>query len=176
MRLPDAVNRDSRTFSPSVVADGSVYFTQPEADQYHIFRAAFRDGAYQPPVRQALGDPAAQQNDPSVAPDESFIVFAAKEAGKDGPDRLYIAFRDGDHWGVPVDLGPEINQGRPWGAHLGPDHRTLYFNSDRTAPVTYPRTPEQAKDALTDSGSWNSGGVGIWGISLAPWLDAHSGG
>lgn len=42
--------------------------------------------------------------------------------------------------------------------------------------VTYPRTPEQAKDALTDSGSWDSGVGGIRGISLAPGQDAHSGG
>jgi len=175
-RLPDIVNRDTRTFAPSVAGDGSVYFIQPEDGALHIFRSQYRDGTYQAPVRQAIGDPKAHQKDPAIAPDESFVVFNANDAAKDGPDRLFIAFRDGDHWAEPIDLGGEINDNAdPEGAHLGPDHRTLFFDSARTLPVTYPRPAAQAKLELAETVSWDNGLGNIWSVSLAPWLDAHRG-
>jgi hypothetical protein len=173
-RLPDSINHNTQTFAPSVAADGSVYFIQPEEGDFHIFRSQYRDGTYQPPVRQALGDAKAHQKDPAVAPDESFMVFDMNDPAKEGPDRLYIAFRDGVHWGEPIDLGAPINDSRgPWGPHLGPDHRTLYFTSDRTLPMTYPHTLEEGKRQLAETQTWDNGLDNIWRVSLAPWLDAH---
>lgn len=174
VRLPDAVNRSTRTYAPSVAADGSLYFQRPGADgDFRLFRAQYRNGRYEPPVEVALGDPAAHKLDPAVAPDESFIVFDADYAGKDKPDRLYIAFREGHGWSAPVDLGEEVNRGGPWGSHLGPDHRTLYFSSTRAVPVHYPRTPAQGWQDLQRMTDWDNGLDNLWSISLAPWLDAR---
>ena len=171
VRLPDAVNSSSRTYAPAVVADGSVYFQRPaEDDDFRLFRSQYRNGAYQPPVAVALGDASAHKLDPAVAPDESFIVFDANFSSKDDPDRLYIAFREGDGWGKPIDLGKDINVKGPWGAHLSPDHRTLYFSSTRSLPVHYPRTPQQAQDDIARM-QWDNGSENIWSVSLAPWLD-----
>jgi hypothetical protein len=50
------------------------------------------------------------------------------------------------------------------GAQLGPDHRTLYFYSDRRLPPSDPRA----------AAAWNNGDDHIWQVSLAPWLDAHA--
>ncbi len=172
VRLPDAVNSSSRTYAPSVAANGSVYFQRPgDDDDFRLFRSQYRDGAYQAPVPVELGDAAAHKLDPAVAPDESFIVFDANFGGKDDPDRLYIAFRDGAGWGKPVDLGESINTKGPWGSHLGPDHRTLYFSSTRSLPVHYPRTQEQAKADIARMQSWDNGSDNIWYVSLAPWLE-----
>lgn len=125
----------------SITGDNSLYFMWWVGGDVHFFRAQYKDGAYLPPVRVALGDPAVTTHDPAVAPDESFIVFDyGRTKGTLG--RLSIAYREGDHWSKPVDLGDAINKDAPWGSHLGPDHRTLYF---------------------TDSKD-------IWSLSLAPWM------
>jgi len=175
--LPDPVNSSSRTYAPSVVADGSVYFQRPGSDgDFRLFRSQYRNGKYEAPIEVPLGDAAAHKLDPAVAPDESFIVFDANFGGKDDPDRLYISFRDGDGWSAPVDLGKDINVKSPWGSHLGPDHRTLYFSSTRSVPVHYPRTPEQAAQDIVRMQAWDNGSDNIWSVSLAPWLDAHRGG
>lgn len=174
VRLPDAVNSSTRTYAPAIAADGSVYFQRPgDDDDFRLFRSQYRDGTYQTPVQVALGDAAAHKLDPAVAPDESFIVFDANFAGKDDPDRLYIAFREGDGWGKPIDLGKDINVKSPWGSHLGPDHRTLYFSSTRSMPVHYPRTQAQAEQDVARMQSWDNGSDNIWYVSLAPWLEGH---
>jgi len=173
VRLPDAVNSSSRTYAPSVVADGSVYFQRPaDDDDFRLYRSQYRNGVYEAPVPVMLGDASAHKLDPAVAPDESFIVFDANFTGKDDPDRLYIAFRDGEGWGKPIDLGKDINVKSPWGAHLGPDHRTLYFSSTRSLPVHYPRTPQQGQEDIARM-QWDNGSDNIWSVSLAPWLGAH---
>lgn len=172
--LPESVNKSTRTFAPSVAADGSVYFQRPgDDDDFRLFRSQYREGRYQPPEPVLLGDATAHKLDPAIAPDESFIVFDANFSGKDDPDRLYIAFRDGAGWSKPEDLGEAINVRGPWGSHLGPDHRTLYFSSPRSVRVAYPRTPTQAAEDLARMQTWDNGSDNIWSVSLAPWLDAH---
>jgi Tol biopolymer transport system component len=174
-RLPDSVNASPRTYAPSIARDGSLYFIGPDAaGVLHIFRSQYRDGSYQQAVQQALGDPATHQKDPAIAPDESFIVFDSDAGGKKDVDRFFIAFREGDHWGKAVDLGDDINAGNnPWAPHLGPDGRTLYYTSDRSVPLTYPRSREQAEKDLQRLQSWDDGENNIWYVSLAPWLEAQ---
>lgn len=174
VRLPDTVNASSRTYAPSVAADGSVYFQRPGADgDFRLFRSQYRNGSYQAPVEVALGDATAHKLDPAVAPDESFIVFDANYADKDQPDRLYIAFRDGKGWDAPIDMGDVVNHGSPWGSHLGPDHRTLYFSSVRGVPVHYPRSEAQGRQDLQRMAAWDNGLDNLWSIPLAPWLAHH---
>src|SRR5690242_1617401 len=174
VRLPDAINSNAKVFAPAVDAHGDIYFqrSDPPDQAFHIYRSALVDGHYQAPVRQDLGPGDSHEQDPAVAPDESFIVFDAGITGADKPDRLYIAFRDGDHWGAPVDLGDAINRYEPWGSHLGPDARTLYFTSNRALGVHYPRSPAQAQADLARMRAWDNGTNHIWSVSLAPWLDA----
>lgn len=175
VRLPDAVNASTRTYAPSIAADGSVYFQRPDpaTDDFRLYRSQYRDGHYLAPVAVGLGSPDSHELDPAIAPDESFIVFDANYAGKDGPDRLYIAFRSGSRWGAPIDLGDHVNGNGPWGSHLGPDHRTLYFSSTRPIKVAYPRTRAQAERDIARMQAWDNGNDNIWSVSLAPWLDAQ---
>ncbi|GAA0707856.1 hypothetical protein [Dokdonella soli] len=179
VRLPDTINSSPKTYAPSVAGDGSLYFQQTDeaTGEFHIFRSQYREGGYAPPVRVALGDAGTHELDPAIAPDESFIVFDSNDPAKPGRDRLFIAFREGDHWGKPTDLGNAVNAAGsgPWGAHLGADHRTLYFSSDRTLPIAFPRSREQAEKDLARMQAWDNGNENLWSVSLAPWLDAHHG-
>ena len=175
VRLPDAVNDAAGIYAPSVAANGNVYYQRRDeaTHEFHLYRTAWRHGRYQPPQRLALGGPAMHALDPAIAPDQSFIVFDAGYAGRDQPDHLYIAFRKGDGWGRPLDLGDAVDRYQPWGSHLGPDGRTLYFTSNYTAKVAYPRTPAQAGADLARMRAWDNGVNHIWRLSLAPWLAAH---
>lgn len=178
VHLPDAVNASDRTYAPSIAADGSLYFIHPDADGvFHIYRSAFAQGAYQPAAPVNVGDPSATTHDPAIAPDQSFMVFNSADAKSGAMGDFYIAFREGDHWGQPINLGEAIN-GKPgkwsqWGAHIGPDGRTLYYASDRHTDLTFPLTPEQAKATLARMQSWDNGGDNIWYVSLSSWLDAR---
>ncbi|HEX8779440.1 MAG TPA: hypothetical protein VF738_15100 [Rhodanobacter sp.] len=163
VRLPDTVNLCSLVGAPSIAADGSLYFigcNGPQGD-FTLLHAAYRDGHYATPRPVALGDAGATIRDPAIAPDGSFIVVSIKHAAQQ-PYRLAIAFRTPDGWSAPQDLGDTVNGGTEnMGAQLGPDHRTLYFYSDR-----------RAAGAAADA-SWSNGHDHIWQVSLAPWLDAH---
>ena len=180
VHLPAAVNASDRTYAPSIAADGSLYFIHPDdAGVFHIYSSSFVSDAYRPAVKVAVGDAAASTHDPAIAPDQSFMVFNSADAKTPGMGDFYISFRENGQWGKPIDLGEAINgtgKWSQWGAHLSPDHRTLYYTSDRTSRPTFPLTPEQAKAALVQMESWDNGSNNIWFVSLVPWLDGHSGG
>ena len=177
VHLPAIVNRGASIWGPSVAGDGSVYFMDRLGGKgpFKLWRAQWRDGTWQEPVLQRLGDAAMQQVDPTVAPDESFIVFSAKHPDTDEHERLYIAFRDGSAWGSAIDLGAPVNlDGNDSNeSRLAPDGRTLIFTSDRQTPIHYPRTGAQAEADLARIAAWDNGNQNLWRISLAPWLDGH---
>jgi hypothetical protein len=168
VRFPDVVNSTTHTYAPAVAANGDVYYQQsnPPGQDFRLYRSAYRNGSYQAPEQLALGDPAAHKLDPAIAPDASFIVFDANYAGKEKPDHLYIAFREGNRWGKPVDMGDALNLYQPWGSHLGPDQRTLYFTSDHALP-------DQRANGHAETLPTGPGINHIWSVSLAPWLQAH---
>jgi hypothetical protein len=145
--LGPVVNDDVFVDFASVAADGTLYFIRfdPGARVMHTWRSRYHDGHYLPPERAGLGDPAVSTHDPAIAPDQSVIVFDYGKV-KGGLGRLCIAFREGDHWGRPIDLGEEINRDLPWGAHLAPDGHTVYV----------------------------TGQSGIRRFSLQPWLRRHA--
>ena len=176
VHLPAVVNRGASIWGPSVAADGSLYFMDRVDGKgpFKLWRAQARGGTWLAPVLQVLGDPAMQQVDPAVAPDESFIVFSAKHPDTDEHERLYIAFRDGAGWGKAIDLGAPVNlEGNDSNeSRLAPDGRTLVFASDRQTPVHYPRSIAQAEADLARIAAWDNGNQNLWRVSLAPWLDA----
>lgn len=157
VRLPDRVNACSTTFAPSIAGDGSLYYIGCEGPQQplRLMRAPYRQGHYLAPHAVKLGDPDMVIRDPAIAPDGSFLVVSLKHA-RDASYRLAIAFRTAAGWTAPQDLGEPANLGaRNMGGQLGPDHRTLYFYSNR-AP---------AKGGA-------EGDDNLWQLSLAPWLAA----
>ena len=144
--LSPVINSDVFIDFASIAGDNTLYFMRFNAagKQMQFWRSALKNGEYQTPERVILGDPSETLHDPAVAPDQSFIVFDSGRV-KGGLGRLNIAFRDGDGWSKPVDLGDDLNEDLPWGAHLAPDGRNVYV----------------------------TGNSGIWKISLDPWLNAR---
>ena len=176
VHLPAVINTGPSVWGPSIAADGTVYFMQRPDPKgpWHIWRSKQVDGAYQAAAPLSFGDPTTQDVDPAVAPDQSFIVFSSKHPAIDAHEHLYIAFREGDGWRKPIDLGTDVNgdgNNDVNEARLGPDGKTLYFTTDRTINVSYPRTHLQAEKDLKRIQSWDDGTTNIWSTSLDPWLD-----
>lgn len=173
-RLPDAVNASASIFATSVAADGSVYFMHPAgaAGKFRLYRSQYRDGNYLPPEPLPFGDDSANDVDPAVAPDESFMVFGSGRAPADGMD-LFIVLREGGRWGTPRHMGTVVNApGSDAEPRLGPDGCTLYFSSERTVPIRYPRDPADAARDLARIQAWDNGQYNVWRTSLAPWVPA----
>jgi WD40-like Beta Propeller Repeat len=174
-RLPDTINTSTSVFSPSVASDGSIYFMRPDPNtgNFHLFRSQYRDGNYLEAMPVGVGDATTEDVDPAVAPDESFMVYSSNHPGPTHePKRLKIVFRKGDGWTAPTDLGDEVNEaGSNVESRLGPDHRTLYFSTNTVPPVSYPRSPEQARRDLEKMELWANGRENIWYVSLGPWVD-----
>jgi len=172
-RLPDSINTDNATFSPGIVSDGSIYFMKPDSQTgyFRIYRSQYSAGAYLPAVVLSLGDQTMEDVDPAVAPDESFLIFSANHPGGKNPKRLHIAYRKGQEWTVPQDLGDSVNEhGGNIEARLGPDHRTLYFSTNTVPPADYPRSEEQIERDLLQIGTWANGRQNIWSVPLDRWL------
>lgn len=174
-RLPDAVNPNTTTFAPSIAADGSVWFmaTDPKTSKFRLYRSQYRNGSFEPAQPLPFSDGSSTDVDPAIAPDESFVVFGSGRAPARGMD-LFIAFKDGDRWGEPIHLGDVVNSsGSDAEARLSPDRRTLYFSSERTLPVRFPRSRAQAEADSARMLSWDNGNYNVWSVSLASWLESH---
>lgn len=156
VRLPDAINANTSIFSPSVVADGSLYFMKPSPDSGHfqLFRSQRKNGQYRAAERVSFSDEQWTNVDAAVAPDESFMIFSSSRPPTADKDLdLFIAFRTNGVWGEPKSLGPHVNS--PSGeieARLSPDTRTLFFSSRR-----------------------NGGATQIFDADLSPWVPGKSG-
>lgn len=131
----------------SIAEDGAVYFIRYNASKrlMQTWRASHWKDGYDPPELVRLGDPAISVHDPAIAADESFIIF---DYGKvpGGLGRLSIAFRRGNGWTAPIDLGDVANADLPWGPRLAPDGRSVFV----------------------------TGRSGIWRLDLGQWLDRRS--
>lgn len=131
--------------------------------RFRFYRSQYEDGVYQPPVPLAFSDGTWSDWDITVAPDESFLVFASDRPPvvADHGDDLFIAFRKDGTFGQITHLGAvnDANTGsiKP---RLGPDGHTLYFMSDRTSSaITSPSTVESTPAKFK-----------VWQVDLAPWL------
>ncbi|MGH7646656.1 MAG: hypothetical protein ACREND_00950 [Gemmatimonadaceae bacterium] len=175
-RLPNIVNGNSSIYSPSVAADGSLYFMQPAGalTKFHLYRAQFSHGAFEAPVAMFVAGDSVGDFDPAVAPDESFIVFSSTRIAAKGTS-LFITVRHNGAWGAPTYLGDSISVPHTGSveARLGPDHRTLYFSSIRVVPTPGHNVAASEK-GLAMMDAWNDGLANIWQVPLDPWLGGHS--
>lgn len=126
--LGPTINSDVFIDFPSLASDGTMYFMRWDdaKKSMHLLRSRYKRGTFLAPEFVTLGDPAVSIHDPAVARDQSFILFDYGKV-KGGLGRLCIAFREGDHWSKPIDVGDDLNKDLPWGSHLDPDGQTVYF-------------------------------------------------
>lgn len=138
------VNSDSPEFYPSVAANGDLFFStiRPGSKSFDIFRSKLVDGKYGDPenLGEAVnGTGPSAEIDNYVAPDQSFIVFAAGRPGGIGGQDLYVSFNINGSWTpsqlLPVGINSAAREYTPIGS---PDGKYLYFTSMRGFTTTPP--------------------------------------
>jgi hypothetical protein len=148
--VPDANGQGGREEFASVAADGTIYFAGDPRESASgavsvggmgmgtgmaIYRVPFINGHYEKPER--LPDTInfwGVVGEPVIAPDQSYLLFAAFGApGGYGNWDIYFARRGPDgQWQKPQNLGPGVNTAeRDYSARLAPDGHTLLFTSER---------------------------------------------
>jgi len=138
--LGPALNTPGNEFPSSISASGTLYLQGNYDDafgDYDIYTSRLIDGSYEAP--QNLGAPVNTEFTeaaPSVAPDESFIVYTAHGGRENyGGTDLYVTFRSEDGtWTPGINLGPDVNSPvTDKFSSLSPDGRYLFFVSHRNA-------------------------------------------
>lgn len=141
------INTDYDEYWPSLSADGSVMvFTVSlpiDRDnpavymnrQEDLYYSEYAEGGWQP--ARAMGsflNTLDNEGAQSITGDGKFMVFTA--CGRPdgyGMCDIYYAFKNGDQWSPPRNIGSEINTGNSEKQpSVSSDGRTLYFTSNRT--------------------------------------------
>jgi len=174
--LGAAINDGSTALYPSVARDGTLYFMRSMNKTAKIVRSELKNGVYS--STEVLNIPGDSEtvfdSDPTIAPDQSFVVFASNRPDSLGGNDLYISFHHGQQWCAPVHLDAPINSPGPEAATgLSPDGRTLYFASSRNT-LRQPRAKRaSAADFRAEGNIYDNGTVRTYQVDLGPWIDAH---
>lgn len=133
--VPPPVSTDAEEYYPSVVADGSLYFSRSRPDdsgRFDLHRAQrLPDGRFAEPVKlPAPINHEAGIGDAYVTPDEHTMVFSSRRPPSLGNGDLFVAFRQPDgNWTEPRNLGPSINTAEHEYCPMGtPDGRYLFYS------------------------------------------------
>jgi hypothetical protein len=171
-KLPAEVNIGASIWKPSIAADGTIYFTSIDAKGHKQLFAAARHGAgFSRATPLPFSDGTTADVDPEIAPDGSVLVFASSGRVTDDPhDHLFIVRRTPAGWsGVQAiryagdDAGGRSTEQEP---HLGADHASIYFASDRAAQVAFPRSHAQAVADEQRLEAWDNSNLNVWVIPL----------
>jgi Tol biopolymer transport system component len=168
------VNGSLMIYNPSVAANGNLYFSgliEKDQKATAIFRSVYSNGVYGKAEKMPFNDSKFTFMDPSVSPDEKFIVFAFNGPGTLGSADIYIVKQKDGKWLEPVNLGASVNSASLENAPcLSPDGKTVYFTSMRTEAINFPKQRETAKDLLMRLNSPLNGSRNIWQVDITPWL------
>lgn len=168
-RLPSTVNVTPRMFRPTIASNGDLFFMVGEVGKkFRIYSARYQSGTYLQAEPLPFSDGTANDVDPEIAPDESFLLFSSdgRRPGDTNHEHLYIVYRSREGaWGPihPVRYADDDANGSSNDneSRLSPDLSTLYFASDRTVPLHHPATREEIGRALSRL-TWDNGNTNVW--------------
>lgn len=135
------INSEYDEFYSSFTSDGSMYFASnagefdpPGSRNYNIYKTQWDNGRYATPV--ALSDSINTryyEGDVFVAPDESYLIFAAGRREGSGRGDLYISFKtEAGKWGKAKNMGPLINtEHHELCPYVTPDGKTFFNTSNK---------------------------------------------
>jgi len=178
MHVDGAHNDGAMIYNPSVAANGDVYFSAHRADSgklYQIYVARRAGNGYAAPERVDLGDVEHNRMDPSVDPQQRFLVYAGNEGDSLGSADLYIAFRDANgRWGKPMHLDGDVNSPALENApSLGPRFGELYVSSSREDEVHFPKQPDSITSLQDRLQGPLNGSRNLWRFDIGDVLKAH---
>jgi hypothetical protein len=142
------LNTDASEFFPSVVNDGSIYFTleDPATGINQICYSRMSNGKFEKPLVLPPRINAGRNRFNAYAdPAERFIIIPViGHEDTFGSTDYYISFRNSDGtWREPVNMGSKINTagGLEYSPYVSPDGKYFYFMSVR--PPEQENIPEE---------------------------------
>jgi Tol biopolymer transport system component len=150
----DPINSPADEQTPSVAADGTLYFSSNRDGSWDLYRARRTNDGYAQPERLPEINTDASEVTPFITPDQHLLLFSATgrpdmRLGGGRPyarSDLYVSFVKDGHWTTPQQLPAPINSvANDSYPSLSPDGRWLYFTSERqpyvvpVAHVTFDR-------------------------------------
>ncbi|MCP4728135.1 MAG: hypothetical protein GY863_24055 [bacterium] len=124
---------------PAVALNGTIYYMSRRDGGFgrtDVYRSKNLDGRYGPAenVGPMINTEGSDQ-DPYIAPDESYLIVCQSKSGGLGEYDLYISFMKEDgSWTDLINMGPDVNsteyEFRPY---VTPDGKYLFFTSNRDA-------------------------------------------
>jgi hypothetical protein len=133
----DGINSfDLEESYPTITRDRSLLFvrgpTREGTDEFDLYETQMMpNGSFSPAARVSVSTDRFGEGDPWVHPDREYLIFTRWDpaAGWQQTCDLYIAFRAGPGWTVPVPL-TEINTPAPdYAAAVSPDGEWLYYRA-----------------------------------------------
>lgn len=172
-----ALNAVPRVFNPSIAKSGILYFSAFLPDgggKNQIYRSVPVNGVYGAPERLSFSDPQWNHMDPSIDPDERFMIFASNRPGTvANSNDIFICFQKNGVWGAPVALGESVNSPALENApSLGPDGKTLYFTSSRSNLGIFPKKKETYGDVTKRLNGAENSSRNIWQVDVSAWINA----
>ena len=116
-----------------------IYFTKAETrgsrnknfvNRPKIYMAKLKGGSWKSPMLLPFNSDDYSTAHPALSPDGQTLYFSSTMPGGYGGADLYMVKRNGDSWGQPVNLGPQVNTA---GDEMYPqvtDDGKLYFSSN----------------------------------------------
>jgi hypothetical protein len=131
------INTEKNEYYISFTKNGKMYFSSNIGDKadrnnFDIYSSEFRSDAFMPAVKLGAGvNSTGYEADVFVAPDESYVVFAANRPGGLGSGDLYVSFRGTDGaWTTSRSLGNTINTSTDdFCPYVSPDGKYLFYAS-----------------------------------------------
>jgi hypothetical protein len=150
---------------PTIAENGNLYLATGD-----LWLSRYVDGAYSEP--ESLGDSVNTvefyEEDPFVAPDESYLLFCRRDDGFGAWD-IFISFRkDNGSWTEAKNMGETINTSAteiyPF---VTPDGKYLFFGSNRTVHADYSETQLTYDEKIAVLNAPGNGNHDIY------WVDAR---
>lgn len=131
--LDPPINTEWSDNYPSITGNGTLYFMSNREGGFgsvDIYRCELINGKYS--KVENLGDVINTENpeqDPVIAPDESYLIFCSETLEGFGGYDLYVTYRNSDRsWTEPINMGPEINSSDEESrANITPDGKFILF-------------------------------------------------
>ena len=171
--LGPVVNSDTSEWFPTVTKDGTLYFGSDRAGgkgRTDIWRSKLVNGKYGEPenLGDAINTPTSEV-EPYIAPDESFIIFAAAgRPGGKGAFDLYVSYNRNGVWTKSESLGDKINSSAwDFSPKVSPDGKYFFFTSNRSFDEKPLEKPLGYKELMTKLHSPRNGLRDIYQMDIS---------
>lgn len=132
---PD-INTENPEIYSTLSANGNLYYSAFDSgfETVGIYRARWRNGRFSTPELLTIGDGNLRLTNPTIAPDESYLLMVADPVGQAD---IFISRRQDDgSWSDATVLGPAVNSDfTEFAPSISPDGAALYFTSERPGIV-----------------------------------------